>query len=244
MRIIPVLDLMQGQVVRGIGGRREEYRPIVSRLTSSSEPLAVAEAFRCSFGLTSLYVADLDAIAGGPPALDLYAALLERGFQLAIDAGVCDRQTALPLVAAEIERIVVGLETLWETDPLKSLCEAYGERIIFSLDLKNGVPLGNHAAWHDPTPWGIAEAAIQFGVTRLIVLDLAQVGGGQGIGTEELCQRLSRAFPTVELIAGGGVRGREDLVRLQECGVHAALVTSALHDGRLDSLKVTRQDVH
>src|SRR5579872_5647704 len=45
MRIVPVLDLLGGVVVRGVGGRRREYRPVVSRLTPSCDPLDVARAF-------------------------------------------------------------------------------------------------------------------------------------------------------------------------------------------------------
>ena len=41
MRILPVLDLKGGQVVRGLAGRRQEYQPIRSRLTPSCQPLAV-----------------------------------------------------------------------------------------------------------------------------------------------------------------------------------------------------------
>jgi phosphoribosylformimino-5-aminoimidazole carboxamide ribotide isomerase len=64
MRVVPVLDLKGGHVVHGVGGRREEYRPVVSRLTDSSAPADVATAFRDRFGLSELYVADLDDIAG------------------------------------------------------------------------------------------------------------------------------------------------------------------------------------
>src|SRR5205085_9347687 len=60
--LLPVIDLMQGEVVHGIAGRREEYRPIVSILAESTKPLAVARAFREEFGFNELYLADLDAI--------------------------------------------------------------------------------------------------------------------------------------------------------------------------------------
>ena len=49
LRIIPVLDLQAGQVVRGIAGERQNYLPIVSRLTTSSRPLGIAQAFRAEF---------------------------------------------------------------------------------------------------------------------------------------------------------------------------------------------------
>ena len=71
MRILPVIDLKGGLVVRGVAGRRQEYRPVVSRLTPSSRPIDVAGAFRDHLGLDHLYLADLDAIAGAAPALEL-----------------------------------------------------------------------------------------------------------------------------------------------------------------------------
>src|SRR5256886_15295063 len=98
MRILPVLDLMHGQVVRGIAGRRHEYRPIRSPLTTSAVPLAVARAFREHFGLIELYLADLDAIAGSPPALGTYADLQNDEFKLLIDAGLRSAADAAPLL--------------------------------------------------------------------------------------------------------------------------------------------------
>src|SRR5258708_7000435 len=86
--ILPVLDLMQGQIVRGIAGRRDTYRPIVSRLTDSTDPLAVARAFRSHFGFTELSLADLDAILHSQPAFAVYNRLHQDDFQLWIDAGL------------------------------------------------------------------------------------------------------------------------------------------------------------
>jgi phosphoribosylformimino-5-aminoimidazole carboxamide ribotide isomerase len=54
-----------------------------------------------------------------------------------------------------------------------------------------------------------------------------------GTGTDELCGRLAATYSEVEVWAGGGVRGLADLRRLQDCGVRAVLVASALHDGTL-----------
>jgi phosphoribosylformimino-5-aminoimidazole carboxamide ribotide isomerase len=233
-RIIPVLDLSKGQVVRGVAGRRDEYRPVVSRLARSAEPLAVARAFRDHFGLCELYLADLDAIAGAPAALATYDTLHADSFRLWVDAGIRRAEDARPLAKAAIEGIVTGLETLRGPDVLRALCEEYGgERVIFSLDLKGGMPLGAVAAWQAANAWSIAAQAIGCGVRRLIVLDLARVGVGEGLGTEALCERLARAYPEVEVIAGGGVRDAADLRRLKECGVRGVLVASALHDGRL-----------
>jgi phosphoribosylformimino-5-aminoimidazole carboxamide ribotide isomerase len=238
MRIVPVLDLKVGHVVRGVGGRREEYRPVVSRLTDSAAPVDVATAFRDHFGLSELYVADLDAIAGAGPALETYAALRALGCTLWVDAGLRQAVQAEVLIGASVETIVAGLETLAGPEELTRLCERYAERVVFSLDLKEGRPLGDLRGWDAGSAWDVASQAVALGARRLLVLDLARVGGGEGTGTEELCRRLVEASPGVEIAAGGGVCGPDDLRRLREGGIAAVLVASALHDGRL-----TRADV-
>jgi phosphoribosylformimino-5-aminoimidazole carboxamide ribotide isomerase len=67
----------------------------------------------------------------------------------------------------------------------------------------------------------------------MIVLDLAQVGMGQGVGTLPLCRELRCLDADLQIIGGGGVRSLADLRSLSAAGASAALVASALHDGRL-----------
>jgi phosphoribosylformimino-5-aminoimidazole carboxamide ribotide isomerase len=234
LQLIPVLDVQGGQVVRGIAGRRSEYRPIVSRLAPSAEPLAVAAAFRSHFGLSRFYLADLDAIAGDPPAVALFAALQEQGFALWVDAGVRTARGAAPLAAAGVDTVIAGLETMAGPEVLAELCATLGpERVLFSLDLKAGQPLGAAAAWQEREPAAIAARAVGLGVRRVLVLDLASVGVGGGTGTEALCQQLTAEHPLVAFVAGGGVRDVADLRRLQAAGVRGVLLASALHDGRI-----------
>jgi phosphoribosylformimino-5-aminoimidazole carboxamide ribotide isomerase len=226
MRIVGVLDLMGGVVVRGVAGRRELYRPIVSHLCDSSEPSEVARALVEKFALRELYLADLDAITGAEPAWAAYAAARRSGASVWIDAGVRTVEDGVRL--AEVGTLVAGLETVAGLDVVERLASRLGDRLVFSLDLRRGAPL----AWSEDAE-GIARSVVERGVRRLLVLDLARVGIGEGTGTESLCARLAAAHPGVEISAGGGVRGRADLERLSACGVSAALVASALHDGRL-----------
>jgi phosphoribosylformimino-5-aminoimidazole carboxamide ribotide isomerase len=242
MAILPVLDLMQGLVVRGIAGRREEYRPIISKLVDSAEPLAVARAFREHFGFSEFYLADLDAIQHGLPQVATYRRLCEADFRLWIDAGI--RTSGAGVLAALIESgasVVVGLESVGGPTELQRIVECVGAgRVVFSLDLKAGQPLGRTDLWPGPDAWSIAEHAITaLGVRRLIVLDLTRVGVGAGVGTDELCGRLKQTFPDVEITAGGGVREMADVNRLTSIGVDRVLVASALHDGRITPADIT-----
>jgi phosphoribosylformimino-5-aminoimidazole carboxamide ribotide isomerase len=234
MQILPVIDLMNGQVVRGIAGRRHEYKPIVSTLTKSTRPIDIALAFREHFGFNELYLADLDAIARRPPALALYDELQSHGFHLWIDAGLRDSKDAVPLAERDVAGVIAGLETIAGPSTLADLIQRVKpSRLVFSLDLKRGQPLAAANAWQADDANGIAAQAIALGVQRILVLDLAQVGVGAGVGTEVLCSHLRRAHPDLEIAAGGGVRGVQDLELMRSVGVDCLLVASALHDGRL-----------
>jgi phosphoribosylformimino-5-aminoimidazole carboxamide ribotide isomerase len=229
MKVLPVLDLQGGWVVRGIGGVRREYRP----LTPECHPIRVALAFRERFGLNELYIADLDAIAGKPPSLSLFTELQHLGFRLWVDAGVSDAASAQSLITAGIDTVVVGLETVAGPQVLAALCNDHAGRIVFSLDLRQGVPLGDITAWKSTNARAIADQAVQLGVRRILLLDLARVGMSTGTGTDLLAQELIAAYPDLEIAVGGGVRDAADLRRLKAMGVQAVLVASALHDGRI-----------
>jgi phosphoribosylformimino-5-aminoimidazole carboxamide ribotide isomerase len=238
MRVIPVIDLLAGQVVRGVGGRRSEYRAIESLLAADARPVTVGSAV-ARLGFRETYVADLDAIGGREPAWSIYEELVRCGLTLVIDAGLNSVGQARELgrwAAAHQTTIgiVAGLETSPDPDTLAKMCAAVGpEQLIFSLDLRAGVPITTSAAWQGLTPEQVALVALRAGVRRMIVLDLTAVGMGHGVGTEPLCRSLRSHDPTLELIAGGGVRGPADLRSLSAAGCNGALVASALHDGRL-----------
>jgi phosphoribosylformimino-5-aminoimidazole carboxamide ribotide isomerase len=234
MRIIPVIDILNGQVVRGVAGRRSEYRLIESRLTAATDPLSIALAFRDQLGLTTTYLADLDAIVRQQPNRRIYQALAEQGILVWVDAGlrcVDDAEAVLDCGAAGV---VAGLETWPHAELLHQLVLACGrDRVIFSLDLRDGAPLADPDGWGSDDPFEIADEAIRAGVGQLIVLDIAHVGIGGGVATRKLCGRLTQSFPDVTLITGGGVRNLEDVRDLAADGVDGVLIASALHNGAI-----------
>ncbi len=248
MRVIPVIDLMRGQVVRGIAGRRSEYRPVESQLASGSDPAEIGLAF-VRMGMPCVYVADLDAIGSdvdrAEPAWDCYRALLDVGVDLWVDAGLRDERAAEQLARFEhrgrgIGGVVAGLETLGDPATLERLLDVIGAaRLVFSLDLRNGQLLANSDAWRGHSALECGQLAVSAGVRRMIVLDVAAVGVDAGVPTLGLCGALRRLAPSLEIVSGGGVRSTDDLMLLANAGCDGALVASALHDGRItaDDLK-------
>ena len=181
-------------------------------------------------GLDELYLADLDAIASIRRRWHCTEQLVGRDFTLWVDAGLRRAAQAEPLIDAGVGRVVAGLETLAGPQELTALCRSFGDRIVFSLDLKAGeslrlLRLAGRVPGRLGVPWRVVCGGCWCWTWR---------GWGKDRGrARSTCAGRRRAHPGIELSAGGGVRGVEDLDRLRQCGVAAALVASALHDGRL-----------
>lgn len=265
MEVIGVIDLRNGQAVHARGGVREAYPPV--RLPGESpgdvvppgnavppgsavppgNAVALARHY-ARLGVRTLYVADLDAIEGRAPQWGALDALVATGMPLWVDAAVTTPAGVASLRARGVSTVVVGLETLPSLDRLPVLVAedagasaALEERLVLSLDLRNGVPLVTdpvrEAGMTDPVAIGRAAAAA--GIRTMLLLDLARVGAGTGVDTTVLAELRAALPPAVRLTTGGGLATRRDLDAARDAGCAAVLVASALLDGRL-----TAADVH
>lgn len=249
MQIIPVLDLANGVAVHARAGDRAQYAPVDSKLTPGrpGDAGALLRAYREMLGAEECYVADLDAIQGGPIQRTLLRELadFETGFAgaLLVDAGASGAGGALEVLACGASQIVVGLETLRAFTDLARIVEAVGPaRTAFSLDLRLGAPM-LHPAMQDlygttASPVALAAQGLEHGVHTLVAIDVGRVGTGCGIDLG-LLETLRRRFPDVRLVAGGGVLACRDLDRMRSIGCDGALVASALHTGRITPAEVS-----
>jgi phosphoribosylformimino-5-aminoimidazole carboxamide ribotide isomerase len=228
MRVIPVIDLKSGAAVHAVRGERERYRPLRSEIVAGSDPIQVTRALREALGLDELYVADLDAIAGGPVHREVIAALAAEA-RVMVDAGVTEVATVQLLLELGAARVVIGTETLADQAALERLrAELPDAPLVLSLDLRAGSVL---SADSELARLGAPEALARLGrsgVREAIVLDLARVGSGAGPDVA-LMRGLHARFPELELLVGGGVRDVADLRAVAEAGAAGALVATALH---------------
>jgi len=139
MKVIPVIDVLNGVAVHGVRGERERYQPLKSVLCRSVDPLEIALTFE-SLGFGSLYLADLDAILGKSANFNVYRQIMtETCLDLMVDAGIADFARPEEVLATEVSKIVVGSETLESLDFLGQAVKAFGEdRVVVSIDLKEG----------------------------------------------------------------------------------------------------------
>lgn len=237
VRILGVVDLRAGRAVHARGGVRNRYQPVVTcaEVPIDGDPLALATAYRDVLGVQELYVADIDAISGEDPQDRIVDDLIALGLPLWLDSGVSTWQRAQAAINRGVSRVVVGLETLSSFEALDVICISVGgQRVVFSLDMRNGVPIlapGSGLRATGTTPAALAARAAKSGVGAIIALDLARVGLGGGVDLN-LIRAVKQAAPDTMLLAGGGVRGEEDLPPLSEAGADAILAATMLHSAK------------
>jgi phosphoribosylformimino-5-aminoimidazole carboxamide ribotide isomerase len=232
MRVIPVIDLKSGVAVHAVRGDRERYRPLRSAIADGADPVAVTRAVRDRLGLDELYVADLDAIAGGPGHPDLVAALAREANAM-VDAGAATAAAVARLLELGAGRVIVGTESLRGVEAFRRLrAELPDAPLVVSLDLRGGDVLSPDPALAAMDAADALARLADAGAREAIVLDLARVGSGEGPDVALLAELHSR-LPDVELLAGGGVRHAGDLRALAGAGAAGALVATALHGGAI-----------
>ena len=222
MRVIPVIDLKGGEVVRARMGDRASYRPIESPLSPTSEPADMVRGLLAVYPFPTLYVADLDAIQGNGdnfPALRRIRSEVP-ALGMWIDNGAADPAALEALIGADLGEPVIGSESQRDGALIARHKDSMG--VVLSLDFRGRAFQGAEEILAEPNLWP----------RRVIVMTLARVGSGAGPDLERFAAIRSIAAGR-EIYAAGGVRNGADLSALKAAGAAGALIATALHDGRV-----------
>lgn len=222
MRLIPVLDIRNGEAVAGKSGKRAGYKPLVTIFASSSDPAEIAE----KIPLRDLYVADLNGIMEGSPDFRLLKelSLLKK---LMVDAGVRNYTDVEKISGLNVD-VIIGTETLGSTGTLQKALERFKERIIVSIDIKNDKVISSYLPENPTETFNYLRA---LGARRFIFLDISSVGTLRGFRFDFLKGlKIGTVGSDIEILVGGGIV-QGDLARLEKLGASGALVGTALHRG-------------
>lgn len=230
MNVIPVIDLLNGQVVHARHGNRQDYRPITSALCDGSEPMAMVAALQRLYPFTQLYIADLDAIQGVGQHDAIIAAISQQypRLQIWLDSGF-NSVHAIEQWRTQNVLPVLGTESLVDMAHYHQLAEACGQHYVLSLDFKAGLYVGPVELLTASSDWP----------EQVICMTLNQVGSNTGADWQQL-QQLQALASKQALYAAGGIRGMEDLQRLAGMGIGGALLATALHSSAISGQQLAR----
>jgi phosphoribosylformimino-5-aminoimidazole carboxamide ribotide isomerase len=242
LKVIPVIDVLNGIVVHAVRGIRKEYRPLQSILTKSVKPSEVALTLK-NIGFDNLYVADLDAIIDCSTDFNiLQNRIAATDIKLMVDAGVTNIERAQKLLGSGVSKIIIGTETLQKKSFVSDAVRLFGsERVVVSLDLKGSKILVKLGFDGCSDPMCLLRQFKEMGVSKVIVLDLLRVGSGEGVNVDFLKKVIEEIG--IDVYVGGGVRDINDLVELKNLGVAGVLVATGLHTGKISIDQLKQEDL-
>jgi len=228
MKVVPVIDLKGGLVVRAVLGLRDLYKPVVDSVYGTCKPVElVAKLIREGFGV--VYIADIDSIMGGEVNEEVFRSLKGLKVKVIADIGVTDEERLRRAVELA-DCPVLATESLPSLSFLSSALKSYGDRAFVSLDLRSGKVVSRAPEISGKDLCEVCKPLKELGALRVILIDFDRIGSYFGPNIEGAKILVREGF---EVYVGGGVRGLDDLIRLREIGVSGALVASALHSGKI-----------
>lgn len=233
MQVIPVIDLLNGEVVHAKKGLRQTYQRMHSPLCPSSDPLTVVAALLAIYPFKQLYIADLNAIQKLPNKTSTnYASIAQiclayPELELWLDAGFKQSADLLEWQKLNV-RIILASENFHDMRDYLALSQQQPD-FILSLDFFSDGFRGPLALFKQTEDWP----------ERVIIMSLCDVGANQGFNKTRL-EQITQSNKGSRWYAAGGVRDEQDLLSLKALGVHGVLVATALHNRQISGASLSR----
>ncbi len=235
MRLIPAIDIIEGECVRlskGDYDTKVEY----------GNPLDMAMMFEDS-GIEYLHVVDLDgAKAKRVINLNVLETIANKT-KLKIDfgGGVKSDEDLKRVFDAGANQITAGSIAVNQPETVLNWLEEYGsDKIILGADVRNKMVSTN--GWLKDSDQGI-ESFLDYyvgrGISYVISTDIAKDGMLQGPSVE-LYRDILKAFPNVNLIASGGVASLEDLYELKAIDCEGVIIGKAIYENKISLIDLQK----
>ncbi|MBW6499063.1 MAG: 1-(5-phosphoribosyl)-5-[(5-phosphoribosylamino)methylideneamino]imidazole-4-carboxamide isomerase [Bacteroidales bacterium] len=232
MKLIPAIDLIDGQCVRLTKG---DY---ASKKVYNSDPLAQARIFE-EAGIEHLHLVDLSgAKAGQPMHLDVLEQICSKtSLKVDYGGGIRSVENISEVLARGAKQVNLGTMLIRNMDKATEWINTFGvESLIASVDvLEKKVRV---SGWQQDAGfelYSVIERLLESGFIHFTVTDIDR-DGTLGEPAYQLYTELLNRFPGIKLNASGGVSEQEQLIRLDQIGCHGAIIGKAIYEGRIELL--------
>lgn len=229
MIIIPAIDLIDGKCVRLTKGAFE------TSVTYSDDPVDVARTFASS-GFSRLHLVDLDgARTGSSKHLDILASIKSKtDLKVDFGGGLRDRAAIVRAFEHGADHVTIGSAAIRQPAYFVEWLHEFGpDRIILAADVKDGYVAVS--GWKETTTHRLTDTITRFvngGLKNVMVTDVLRDGTLEGPAIK-LYSEIRTAFPSIFLIASGGVGALDHLADLRRTGCDAVIVGKALYEGKI-----------
>jgi phosphoribosylformimino-5-aminoimidazole carboxamide ribotide isomerase len=229
MKIIPAIDIIGGKCVRLTQG---DY---AQKKVYNENPLEVARGFEDA-GLKYLHLVDLDGAKAGAVVNWAVIEEITSKTSLAVDfgGGIKKESEIIKLLDLGVKQVNLGSIAVKQPELVYEWIKKIGpEKIILSADVRNEQV--QISGWQESASLDIVDFIKNYhakGLTHVTCTDISTDGMLSGPNIA-LYKMLMTSFPSIKLIASGGVSGMQDLTELEKINIHGVIIGKAIYENRI-----------
>lgn len=225
MKIIPAIDLMEGQVVRLVQGKPE------NKTVYSNNPVEIAKNWEKQ-GADMLHVVDLDATLQLGSNLKLIQKITkEISIPVQVAGGLRDENIIVSTLDFA-DRVVIGTLAFKEKELVNKLGKKLGyQNLVISADHDNGIIVIN--GWKQQTKINLIDAVQDYarnGFGEFLITNVSKDGMLQGPDLDNLDMACKQ---NVNVIASGGISKPSDVSDVKKCNAYGVILGKALYEGKI-----------
>ena len=228
IELIPAIDIIEGKCVRLTKGDYDTKKVY-------GDPVEMAVRFQ-QLGFSRLHVVDLDG-AKSRHVVNIDAL---RGITSATDltvdfgGGVKTDEDLEKAFAAGAGMVTAGSIAVTDPDKVLSWIGKFGAgRLILGADVRNGKISIN--GWKEDSHEDLSpflKRYVDAGIRNVLCTEISKDGTLEGPAIE-LYREIMRHYPTLHLIASGGVGCDDDIRALDDAGIPAVVFGKAFYEGKI-----------
>ena len=226
MRIFPAVDILGGQCVQLVQGKKESA-------AAFGDPLSCATRW-LDQGADALHVVNLDGAFGNSTKnAGLISDLVTiTGVEIELGGGIRTIEDAARWLETGVTRVIISTLATEKPESIQALAEEFGSRCVMAgVDAKEG-QIAVHG-WQetagDYVEW--AQRFEELGAGSLLYTNVDVEGLQEGVRFGPV-RRLIGAVH-IPVVVAGGVSARSDVTGLRDAGAYGAVLGSALYSGKI-----------
>lgn len=232
MKVIPSIDLMNGNVVRLVRGDP------ANKVVYSDNPIETARKWEAA-GADMLHVVDLNAaLRTGINNNEIVFKIIDSvKIPVQVAGGIRSINAINEMLNKNAAKVVLGTIAYKEPDSIRQIAKKKVEKLVISIDQNNGRVMID--GWREASSYGIVDAINLFmsmGIRDFLLTSIDRDGTLNG--PDVMTLSLASSFANSLIIASGGISSLEDIIRVRSAGCCSVILGKAVYEGKISIERV------
>ena len=227
MKVIPSIDLMNGNVVRLVRGDP------ANKVVYSDNPIETARKWEAA-GADMLHVVDLNAaLRTGINNNEIVFKIIDSvKIPVQVAGGIRSINAINEMLNKNAAKVVLGTIAYKEPDSIRQIAKKKVEKLVISIDQNNGRVMID--GWREASSYGIVDAINLFmsmGIREFLLTSIDRDGTLNG--PDVMTLSLASSFANSLIIASGGISSLEDIIRVRSAGCRSVILGKVVYEGKI-----------